>query len=184
MNRAKKTTVMIALFAGFIVASIGIEVYREFNPMLPSRVGEGPYGVSLHQINDYSTILEGELVTFTSQLWNVSYNDSSDILNFQVKDEMHEVQFNIKFYNWSITHLDISLNGLIPGTLCAIQAISRIESSGDLEGIELYLMARNRVYILSIIGLVVIAALVLYHYKIDIKKLLLVAKKKKGGVKG
>lgn len=180
-NRAKKTTVMVAFFAGFIVTSIGIEVYREFNPILPSRVGNGPYGVNLQQINDYSTMLEGELVTFTSNAWNILYNVSSDVLRFQVKDETHYIEFFIIYNNFSNTNGGIPPAEIVPGTLCAIQAVSRIDSSGYLVGMQLQPLHPNRVYILSIIGLVLIVALVLIYYKIDLKRLFLVTKKKNGG---
>ncbi|MFX0103608.1 MAG: hypothetical protein ACFFCS_28860 [Candidatus Hodarchaeota archaeon] len=177
-ERTKKKAILISVFAVFLLASIGIEVQLDFHPIKPTKVGDEPFGVSLNQIDDYSTTLEGNLITFTTQIFNTSYNASIDVLTFLVKDETHDLEFTVIYNNWSSINGGIQVAELLPGTLCAILAVSRVTSIGNLEGIELQILHPNPVYILSIVGLIITVALILYHYKIDLKRFLLVVKKK------
>ncbi len=177
MNARTKNLVKVAVFGGFILISILFGTSWKLDPPAPTRVGDGPYAVSLKQLADYPTLLEGQPIVITSIALDVRVNDTSGEVQFTVTDALLDISERVLLRGWAPGGVQPAGATIVNGTTIVINGICKVMSEGFIEGTEIHVILEDNVYLVSISGLVVIGVMLFVYFRLDAKHLRLAAKK-------
>ncbi len=177
MNVRAKNLVKIAIFGGFIFIFILFGTNLKLNPLMPTRVGNDPYDVSLRQLNEYAAQLEGQPIVITSKAYAVNLNGSSGDLRFTITDDFYNISGQVLLRDWAPGGVQPADATIVNGTMVVIKGICKILSEGIIEGTEIHVIREDNVYLVSISGFVVIGVMLFVFFRLDIKHFRLTAKK-------
>ena len=166
------------IFCVFILFSIVLGAYWTYNPPAPTRVGDDPYSTSLKGLVDNSEMLEGQDVVISSTAEAVSWNATTDVLTFHVHDDYFGIDVIVMFENWTRSKA-YPVSQLSNGSTVIVRGLCNLRSKGYFAGNEIHVILPDLVYLISITGLVAIIVLLLYYFKIDLKKLTITRKNQK-----
>ena len=175
MPGRKRALIILAIIAGFVSMSMGIEIYRQFNPSIPSKWLDDPYNISLEELDAHPEFVEGERIHIVAEPVGLVYHEINDTLEFHVKDEIPVLDFLVRFENWT-TKSSYTMKELEEASSFVIIGTSRIISSNYIAGVQIHVIKSENVYLVSILPLAILIVAILYYFKINLKKLTLVGK--------
>jgi hypothetical protein len=169
MNQKQRNLVKIALFCGFITFFIFVGSTWKLHPPVPTRVNDKPYSASVHQMHVYADQLEGQPVITTDVAHDVTINASTGDLSFTITDDFYSLSVQVVFPGWAPGGNQPPGTVVVNGSLVVIKGTCKQSSAGMLEADEFTILNPDIVYQVSISGLVVIGAMLFYHYRFDFK---------------
>ena len=182
---SKRTTILkISIFGSFIVGSIVIGILSFLYPPIPTKWDGAPYSVTLIDLQNQADLLENEQIVITGKFNNYNYDQLSNVLTIDLRDGLHDVNIQLKFFNWS-NHSKYSSFEIRTGISYSVRGISLINSKGYVLGLDIVQINSNITSILSLIGLGVIVPLIFLYFRVDLKRLKITPrsrKKSKGGL--
>ncbi|NMC04598.1 MAG: hypothetical protein GYA24_05265 [Candidatus Lokiarchaeota archaeon] len=177
MNARARNIVKVAVFGVFLLFSIAIGTSWKLAPPVPTRVGESPYNVSVHQLHLYSTQLEGQIIVVINHVDDVRVNDTSGDVHFTISEPLFSITEHVVLHGWAPGGNPGTGEAIENGSLIVIRGICKILSAGVVEGLEIHVIRPDDVYLVSISGLVVVGFLLLRYFRIDIKQVRFMARK-------
>ncbi|MBD3188473.1 hypothetical protein GF325_16705 [Candidatus Bathyarchaeota archaeon] len=176
-SETRSRPVKIGAFCAFVVLSMGIGSAWVLHKPVPTRWFDAPYTVDVGQLGVHDDVLEGQVVAFVSEIFHVQLNLVNDTLTFNVRDEILQVEILVKIENWS-TFTTEDGRDVVEGDSHAIKGTCKVNSEGYVQCTNILHLDSKRTYIYSLIAAPTIVLLILYYFKINIKHISLVQRKK------
>ncbi|MBN2152172.1 MAG: hypothetical protein JW839_12045 [Candidatus Lokiarchaeota archaeon] len=180
MNQPAKNLAKVTAFGGFVLFSIAIGTGWVLQPPAPTRVGDGPYAVSLAQLAEYRDQLEGQPVVVTSEASAVSVNDTSGDVQFTISHDVIGISERVLLEAWAPGGIQPAGSAIGNGTLVVVKGVCKLASEGVIVGTEVHVLAEDYVYILSLSGLVAVVAMLFAFFRLDARRLKFRARPRRG----
>jgi len=182
---SKRTTIFkILIFGSFIIGAVLIGILTFLYPTIPTKWNGDPYVVELVDLQNQAELLENELIAITRGFNDYNYDQSIDVLTIDLRDDLRDINIQLKFFNWS-NHDKYNSFEIRKGVSYSVKGVSLINSKGYVLGLDIVQINSSITNILSLIGLGVLIPFIFLYFRIDIKKAKLIrrsGKKSKGGI--
>jgi hypothetical protein len=171
MDRASQHRLAKALvFAGFIACFLAFGAWNATIGNPPTQWGGKPYMVSPFILSRHPAAVEGELVSLIDMPENVAYNASTDVLVFDVLDELNGITIVIIYPNWSGN--GVYTTGDIASSLqLVVVGISHFATNDTIQATKLIVIGQENVFAFSIIGAIAILAVLFWYFRLDLRHL-------------